>query len=617
MPQFVGVYGSAAGAARGRPLGNRREGHAMDRSGASVSDSTLQNLVGTRQSPLAGRGNTSQPHASPLSPTPHSPADGHGALLTRLHAANGSPLAPSALDLGPLGSSIYARESTSDNIVPKFLRDSLAAPPTPPHTTAFSHLPWPASPSGGPPTTSPALPPLRDGALSSPPASPHSPSSPYASAQYHHQGVPAAAAHRRCIDVAAGRAASRPFSSTGRAGHLSAGLHRPQPEHGVEAGGASRLRGWLEDSLTPHVDWRQGQPTDTWPPRRRLATWQHHAASCGGEGSGGSGSGSRGSSGAGCFPERRANSSPARLRAPPADACMPQGLQPMDAYSSLAQFALDHRLQRRCFSAPVSPSQSERIREVTEALSTPPLSLYFDRGEIPIPPDLDNPLGRAMIKIMGFESKRSKLLHGAQRLYGAVTEHVDSGTLQKAFQTGSMFWSSYVLLSLHVWMVVRRLLHVQHPDVRFFRQRFYNQFQQDVEYRVYAAGVQVGVSKWLKRLEEHFYETAYEFDDVLTPGSGKQLADVMLRKYFGGNEAQRPNAELLARYTMRELQCLAITPEEAVLAGQVRFSGELAEAVARAGVTSPTEEAGPGAGAQAGPGGAMAGAEAGLAGGKS
>lgn len=45
-------------------------------------------------------------------------------------------------------------------------------------------------------------------------------------------------------------------------------------------------------------------------------------------------------------------------------------------------------------------------------LNAPPISLDFDRGEIPIPPDLDNALGRAMLKIMGFESKRSKLLHG-------------------------------------------------------------------------------------------------------------------------------------------------------------------------------------------------------------
>lgn len=31
---------------------------------------------------------------------------------------------------------------------------------------------------------------------------------------------------------------------------------------------------------------------------------------------------------------------------------------------------------------------------------------------------------------------------------------------------------------------------------------------------VWRPGVQVGVTKWLKKLEEHFYETAFDFDKV-------------------------------------------------------------------------------------------------------
>lgn len=63
--------------------------------------------------------------------------------------------------------------------------------------------------------------------------------------------------------------------------------------------------------------------------------------------------------------------------------------------------------------------------------------------------------------------------------------------LHAAFQTGRVFWSSYVLLSLHVWMVIHRLRGSASPDVKVLRQRFYNAFQQDVEFRVYASGLQV------------------------------------------------------------------------------------------------------------------------------
>ncbi len=63
-----------------------------------------------------------------------------------------------------------------------------------------------------------------------------------------------------------------------------------------------------------------------------------------------------------------------------------------------------------------------------------------------------------------------------------------------------MFWSSYVLLSLHVWMVIHRLRGSASPDVKVLRQRFYNAFQQDVEFRVYASGLQVCIKAgvWVK-----------------------------------------------------------------------------------------------------------------------
>ncbi|KAG2424655.1 hypothetical protein HXX76_014379 [Chlamydomonas incerta] len=209
---------------------------------------------------------------------------------------------------------------------------------------------------------------------------------------------------------------------------------------------------------------------------------------------------------------------------------------------------------------------------------------------------------------MGFESKRSKLLHGAQRLYEAVTEQVDSGVLQRAFQTGKVFWSTYVLLSLYVWLVIHRLRDVRHADVKFFRQRFYNQFQQDVEFRVYAAGVQVGVTKWLKKLEEHFYETAFDFDKVLAPGASETLSDVILRKYYGGEETHRADADLLARFALREMACLSATDDEAVLRGNVRFSStELAAVLERAGVTSAGESTAGAAAAGAATAGPVAG----------
>lgn len=65
-------------------------------------------------------------------------------------------------------------------------------------------------------------------------------------------------------------------------------------------------------------------------------------------------------------------------------------------------------------------------------------------------------------------------------------------TCLAAFNTGKVFWSTYTVLSVHVWMIIHRLGRSSDPDVKVFRQRFYMQFQQDVEHRVYSAGLQVG-----------------------------------------------------------------------------------------------------------------------------
>ncbi len=57
-----------------------------------------------------------------------------------------------------------------------------------------------------------------------------------------------------------------------------------------------------------------------------------------------------------------------------------------------------------------------RILEVTTALNSyPPVTLQFDRGQVHIPPDLDTPWGRTLLRMMGFFSKSSQLLHGEQK----------------------------------------------------------------------------------------------------------------------------------------------------------------------------------------------------------
>ncbi len=59
-----------------------------------------------------------------------------------------------------------------------------------------------------------------------------------------------------------------------------------------------------------------------------------------------------------------------------------------------------------------------------------------------------------------------------------------------------VFYSTYTLLAIHVWLIIHRLAARNDRDARFFKQRFYNHFQADVERRIYDAGVQVRGAVW-------------------------------------------------------------------------------------------------------------------------
>lgn len=227
--------------------------------------------------------------------------------------------------------------------------------------------------------------------------------------------------------------------------------------------------------------------------------------------------------------------------------------------------------------APVVAANS--ITLLGNALSTPPLSLEKVRQPIKLPAALDTGIGKLLLTALGFYSRKSQLLHGSQALYGAVKDQCDERMVRAFHLDPDVFFSTYTLLSLHVWMIVNRLSARTDSETRDFRQRFYNAFQNDVERRVHDAGVQVRVGKWLKQLEEIFYTSGIALDKVVnTDGEGppsetKETAtDVITRVYFGGDETKRTQAALLAKYVQRELRCLRLTDDEAIFRGDVEFS---------------------------------------------
>lgn len=128
------------------------------------------------------------------------------------------------------------------------------------------------------------------------------------------------------------------------------------------------------------------------------------------------------------------------------------------------------------------------------------------------------------------------------------------------------------MLCLHVWMLLARL-RPEGPDGKRLAQMMYDDFQEDVETRVRAAGVQVRVGKQLAELEKQFYGSCLAYDRALKGEDGaEKLSLALLRNVYQANKKKQPAAAQLERYVRREMACLAMTDSTAVLAGNLRFS---------------------------------------------
>jgi len=158
------------------------------------------------------------------------------------------------------------------------------------------------------------------------------------------------------------------------------------------------------------------------------------------------------------------------------------------------------------------------------------------------------------------------------------------------------FADTHALLGLHLWLALVRL-RAEGGAGKAISQALYENFSDDVEARVRAAGVRVRVGKWLSELERMFYGAATAYDRAVgaipvgeggggggdtaatpsplpggAPNAQAALTAALLRNAYGGDEARAGHAGALARYALRELACLSLTPSEAVVAGRVRFS---------------------------------------------
>ncbi|KAG8080525.1 hypothetical protein GUJ93_ZPchr0007g5962 [Zizania palustris] len=120
-----------------------------------------------------------------------------------------------------------------------------------------------------------------------------------------------------------------------------------------------------------------------------------------------------------------------------------------------------------------------------------------------------------MLTLLLFYSKQSKSIRGANVVYHRITSQVDKSDIYDVFQLEKTFKTTFSLLVLHMWLILRRLKEEGKDGVKF-GQYIYEIYNHDVELRVSKAGVNLLLTKWMKELEKIFYGNIVKYDAAIS-----------------------------------------------------------------------------------------------------
>lgn len=125
-----------------------------------------------------------------------------------------------------------------------------------------------------------------------------------------------------------------------------------------------------------------------------------------------------------------------------------------------------------------------------DLLRTDPRSLYFDRSFDVVRPEIQNSVfGKLFLTLFGYYTKQSEHRRGARNLFQAVQEKAQDSRFYEVMKLDREFPGIQAVLSLHMWLLIRRLKEAN--GGKQITQFLYDQFLENVEERLYRAGVKV------------------------------------------------------------------------------------------------------------------------------
>ncbi|CAK9220315.1 unnamed protein product [Sphagnum troendelagicum] len=248
--------------------------------------------------------------------------------------------------------------------------------------------------------------------------------------------------------------------------------------------------------------------------------------------------------------------------------------------STSADFSLSNaatlqepKLETRPEYEPTERKSPSRVMK-PRSLSLDPTSKF--RVQDPSPTGF----GGAMLKLLGYYSKQSQLIRGANTLYSRISMQVDKPELYANFILEQNFRTTHSMLVLYLWLCLYRV-RAEGKDGAAVGQSLYDAFNHDLEKRIIATGLKVLLSKWMKELEKNFYGAVTAYDAAMKPDAAQdELSRALWRNVFAEDDSLMPTGptaapvHALARYVRREIACLSLTDSESFMEGNLLFSSD-------------------------------------------
>jgi cytochrome b pre-mRNA-processing protein 3 len=154
------------------------------------------------------------------------------------------------------------------------------------------------------------------------------------------------------------------------------------------------------------------------------------------------------------------------------------------------------------------------------------------------------------VKLFDF-SGRGRVRNAAHLLYRALVEQARQPDFYLVGGVPDTVEGRFEMISLHVYLVLRRLRHTEAPGSQLSQYLFDAMFD-DIDRNLREMGTgDLGVGRKVKGLANIFYGRVRAFDQALDGAGAETLEETLSRSVFAGVEPPQDRVAALANYMRR------------------------------------------------------------------